>query len=151
MCKLFPSSSATKFPRLSEAFDPTGQCVANRWQKQKASPRLKPSKITFVLVNRSAKGIPRGRHMKALENSNCVLKVNVVRSMTAKEINRAVFKAFEHHLKKSFQYLSVNCTLHFKVDEDQEKDSNMVVERGAKGKIYIKELLDMSLLVLYHG
>ena len=51
MPKLFPSSSVTKFPCLS-------QCVANSWQKQKASPRLKPSKITFVLVNKSAKEIP---------------------------------------------------------------------------------------------
>ena len=138
MSKLFPSSSATKFPRLSEAFDPTGHCVANRWQKQKkASPRLKPSKITFVLVNKSAKGIPRGRHMKALENSNRVLKVNVVRSMTAKEMNSAVLKAFERHDLKSFQYLSVDGALHFKVDKGQEKDGNMVAEKGAKGKIYV--------------
>ena len=145
MAKLFPSSSTSKLPRRPETFDPTAQSVAYHWQKQKkAAPRVKPSKITVALVDRSAKGIPRGKHRKTLQDKNYIVKVDFFRTMTAKQVNRAVLKAFEHCNLKSFQYQSIDPAHHFKADSEQEKDGNMIVDGGTKGSIYIKEL-DVSL------
>ena len=57
LADLFPSSSSTaKRPHFSSAFDPTAQCLAfHRHQQKKGNVRLKPSKISFALVDNNAK------------------------------------------------------------------------------------------------
>ena len=119
MAKLFPSSSTSKLPRRPEVFDPAAQSVFFHWQKQKKGPpRLKPSKITFALVDQNTMGIPRGKHQKTLEHNRRIIKVNILCTMTAKEVNRAVMSGFKHHNLKSFQYQNIDPAHHFKVDAE---------------------------------
>ena len=60
--------------------------------------------------------------------------MNIIRSMTAKEVNTAVLKVFEHHHLKSFQYQSIDGALHFEV----EKDGNMVFEKEEKERFILR-------------
>lgn len=82
IAKLFSSSSTTKLSRRSEAFDPTAQSLAYHRKKQKkGSPRLKPSKLKFALVDHNA----RGKHQRVLEDKKHVLQVKILHTMTSKE------------------------------------------------------------------
>ena len=145
MAKLFASSSTSKLPRQHEAFDPTAQSVSFHWQKQKKGPpRLKPNKITFTLDDKKTMGIPRGKHRKTLEHNRPNIKVNILRTITAKEVNRSVMSGFKHHNLKSFRYQNIDPAYHFKVDAEQEKDGSTIVDGGTKGAIYIKEICNVS-------
>ena len=140
----FPSSTA-KRPHLSSAFDPTAQCLAfHRHQQKKGNARLKPSRISFALVSKNAKGIPRGKHRKALESSKRIMKVNVCRTMSAVDVKRAVLKTFSHVNLTHFKYQGINAAHHFETAADQDKDGDTIINSGAKGYIYIKEVEEVS-------
>jgi len=144
LAELFPSSTA-KQPRLTTAFDPTAQCIAfNRHQKKKGDSRLKPSKISFVLVANNVKGIPRGKHRAALKDNKQIVKVDILRTMSAIDVKRAVLKAFSHVNLTAFEYQSIDGAHHFQKAEDQEKDGNAVINIGAKSFIYVKRDLQVN-------
>ena len=64
-------------------------------------------------------GIPRGKHLETLEHNRHIIKVNILHTMTAKEVNCAVMSGFKHHNLKSFQYQNIDPAHHFKVDAEQ--------------------------------
>ena len=146
LADLFPSSSSTaKRPHFSSAFDPTAQCLAfHRHQQKKGNVRLKPSKISFALVDNNAKGIPRGKHRKVLENSKQIMKVDVLRTMSAVDVKRAVFKTFSHINLMHFKYQGIDAAHRFETAADQDKDGDTIINIGAKGTIYIKEAQEVS-------
>ena len=146
LAELFPSSTA-KRPHISSAFDPTAQCLAfHRHQQKKGGARLKPSRISFALVTNNAKGIPRGKHRKALESSKRIVKVDVLRTMSAVDVKRAVLKAFSHVNLTHFKYLYVDAAHRLETAADQDKDGDTIVNSGAKGHTYIKEVQEVSQL-----
>lgn len=139
LADLFPSSTA-KRPHLSPAFDPTARCLAfHRHQQKKGNARLKPSRISFALVTKNAKSIPRGKHRKALESSKRIMKVDVFRTMSAVDVKRAVLKSFSHVKLSHFKYQSIDAAHRFETAADQDKDGDTIINSGVKGTIYIKE------------
>ena len=144
MAALFPSSSSTpKRPRLSNAFDPTLQCVALHQKQKKKAVRVKATKITIVLVKSTAGSVPRGKHRKLLQERKRIEKLEIYRTMSASEVRDAILGAFAHLPLKSFVYLSVNPTHCFTVDSVQDKDGTVIAD-GGKTTIYIKESIDVS-------
>ena len=95
-------------------------------------------KISFALVDNNAKGIPRGKHRKVLENSKRIMKVDVLRTMSAVDVKRAVLKTFSHINLMHFKYQGIDAAHRFETAADQDKDGDTIINIGAKGTIYIK-------------
>ena len=139
MTQLFPSSSTLKRPHLSEAFDPTWQCVAFQQQKKKKAARAKPSQVTVMLVPKGTKNVPRGKHRKSLIQK----KVQIFRTMSSLEVKRTIVKSFTD-LQSSFVYMNVDTTHKFTKDAVQNKDGNTIVDCGKHGAVYIMEQTNVS-------
>ena len=145
MAALFPSSLSTpKCPLPSTAFDPTLQCVAFHQKQKKKAVRVKATKVTIVLVNSTARSLPKGKHLNDLEKSNCTVKLNIYCTMSALQVKNTILEAFAHLHLESFVYLRVDPSHRFMVDSVQSKDGNMIADIGGKAKFYIKESTDVS-------
>ena len=139
MSQLFPSSSTVpKRPRLSDAFDPTLQCVAFNQQRKKKAVR---AKITMMLVPNGSKVVPRGKHRKSLMQN----KIEIYRTMSALEVKRTIRNSFTSLQASSFVYLRVDAAQKFSNDTTQDKDGNAMADCGRHGNIYIKEQTDVSI------
>jgi len=144
LADLSPSSTA-KHPHLSSAFDPTARRLAfHHHQQKRGNARLKPSRISFALFDNNAKEIPRGKHRKALESSKQIMKVDVLRIMLAVDVKRAVLKTFSHVNLTHFKYQGIDAAHCFQTEADQDKDGETIINSGAKGTIYIKEVQEVS-------
>ena len=140
MSQLFLSSSSLlKRPFLSEAFDPTRQCVAFQQQQKKKAARAKPSQGTVMLIPNGTKSVRREKHHKSLVQK----KIQIFRTMSASEVKRAIMKSFTL-LSLSFIYFDVDTAHKFSEDTVQDKDGNAVADRGKYDTVYIMEHSNVS-------
>lgn len=119
MRQLFPSSSSSlaKRPRLSEAFDPTRPCIASQQKSKKKAVHMKPSKVSVIVVQDASKGIARGKYCKELQQSECIGKIELWRSMSVIQVKDAIIRSFSHLPLETFTYLvcTDKCTLSIKI------------------------------------
>ena len=66
LSSLFPASQPVK-PASSDAFDPLADCVTSAAKRKKAAMRIKPRKITVVVVDATDR-VPSFGKRKALKN-----------------------------------------------------------------------------------
>lgn len=140
MRQLFPSSSSLpKRPRLSEAFDPTHPCIALQQKNKKKAARIKPSKISVIVVQDTSKGIPKGKYRKNLQKSECIGKVELTRSMSASQVKNAIIRSFSHLPLEAFTYLvhTEKSTLSINPDQDQDGDKIITTFHSTKGTLYL--------------
>jgi hypothetical protein len=98
LSKLFRGSS---FPSTSEgkrkrSFDPKADIiVAEQKRKKKATNlRIKPRKVTLVLLCKKPVYVPRGHLRKKLRNEGRVIQVELKRCMSAEEVWETIIEAF---------------------------------------------------------
>ena len=140
MRQLFPSSSSLpKRPRLSEAFDPTHPCVALQQKNKKKAARAKPSKISVIVVQDASKGIPKGQYRKNLQQSKCIDKVELTRSMSASQVKNAIITLFSHLPLKAFTYLVLTDKSTLSINPDQEQDGDKIITtfHSTRGTLYL--------------
>ena len=133
---LFPSSSAPKRPRLS-AFDPTRPCVALPQKQKKKAARSKPSKVSVILVQDCTKGVPKGNYRKQLQKLGRIAKLEFVRTMSAREVQSAIYRGFHHLSPSGVTFLKCG-NGNLVPDTCQVKDGASLIEtsQARKGIIY---------------
>ena len=140
MRQLFPSSSSLpKRPRLSEAFDPTQPCIALQQKSKKKAARVKPSKVSVVVVQDVSKGVPKGKYYKELKQSECVGKVELTRVMSVTQVKSAITRTFSHLPLEAFTYLECTNKVILSINPDQNQDGNKIItsSQTSKGPLYV--------------
>ena len=140
MRDLFPSSSASKRPRLTSSFDPTQNCVALPQHQKKKASRCKPSKLTVIIVEDYTKGVPRASYRKELQKSGRILKLEFNRSMSARQVQGVILRGFLHIQVSRVTFLkcSEGKSSILVPDDNQDQDGFSLIE-GRKGVIYVTD------------
>ena len=92
---MFPSSSGSK-KRTSTAFDPTDDCVFLDQKRKKKAARSKMTKISIFVLEDHSRGVPRGAARKRMIDNHRVVKVDIQRNMSPKQVKSLILREIEH-------------------------------------------------------
>ena len=156
MRSLFPSSSAPKRPRLSSTFTPTQPCVvAAEQQKKKAVNRLKPSKLTVIIICDCSKGVPRGKYRKELQKCGHISKLEFTRTMSARQVMGVIVRGFQHLQVDRFTFFRCSETKSTVLlpDDNQNPDGSTLIDasQSRKGVIYVTDSTGFEVYILQCG
>ena len=67
------------------------------------------------------------------------------------DVKRAVLKIFSCVNLTHFKYQGINAAHHFETAANQDKDGDTIINSGAKGYIYIKEVIMCYFCLSYYS
>lgn len=79
-------------------FDPLNECVASAQKRKKKAVRIKPRKVTVVLVHRETTVVPRFGKKRALKQEGNIRQLQFVRTMSPQQVKNAYFRGFSDKL-----------------------------------------------------
>ena len=140
---LFPSLSVSKRAN-SKAFNPLDDCVVAKEKRQKKGVRLKPRKITVVLItDKASTKVPRGLKRKDLLQRGYIKQIEFLRNMSAQEVRNKIIGGFPDKIgkKSKIAMLMADPKFHVltKVDEREGgADAADVFELAGQGSLYVR-------------
>ena len=135
LAKLFPSSSKRT---VTQAFDPTAECIALPAQKKKKASRPKPIKVQVFLLPTLEKKIPRGSHRKELMEANRCKTITVTRRMSTSQVKNVVLREYARGFPTLNDFLVMECkSNNFLKCSSGELDGNTIANK--RGILYICE------------
>ena len=99
LSSLFPTSSHP-MKRTSSVFDPMADCVASAAKRKKKAVRVKPRKVTVVLVSGNTNILPRFGRRKALKREGNIRQLQFLRNMSPSQVRSAILTGFSDKVKK---------------------------------------------------
>ena len=88
---LFPSSSHSSKRSRSAGFSPLDECVYSKEKKQKKGVRIKPRKITVVLItDLDCNKVPRKDKRKALLDDGHIRQLEFTKSMSSQNVRQVI-------------------------------------------------------------
>ena len=146
---IFQTTSSKRIPLT---FDPSRDCVFASQKKKKKSARIKPSKLTLVLLTGKESTIPRGRHRKLLETRGRIVKVEFSREMSTQEVKNRIISTFrqQEDFNVAYRILCQGQDGKLSSSPVQSPNGDMFVENALKhrGNVYLTPVEEVCVLVL---
>ena len=138
LSSLFPSSQPVKRIR-SEAFDPLADCVASAAKRKKKAVRIKPRKVTVVLVD-DTKSVPRFGKRKVLKGK--IRQLQFLRNMSAEQVQKNIFHGFSDKIDDEkelcINFLQSDARTHTLTKlEGMNFDGGDVIDVAGQGSLYV--------------
>ena len=143
LSSLFPSYSAPK-RSFSKAFSPLDGCVVSKEKQQKKATRIKPRKITVVLItDPDCKKVPRGAKRQSLHKDGSIKQLEFLRNMSSKQVQNTLIRGFSEKIvgKVGTSYLVADPKFHVltKVEEQTSGANGAdVIELAGQGSLYVR-------------
>ena len=135
LAKLFPSSSKRT---VTQAFDPTAECMALPAQKKKKASRPKPVKIEVFLLPTLVKKIPRKSDRKALKEASRSKVISVTRHMSTNQVKNVILREYAEDFPSLNDFLVLECeSNNFLKPSSCDLDGNAIANK--RGILYICE------------
>lgn len=140
---LFPTSSAPK-RTLLKAFNPLDGCVVSKQKQQKKATRIKPRKVTVVLIpDPEWKKAPRGLKRKDLHKDGFIQQLEFLRNMSSQQVKNTLIRGFSDKAvgKVTVSYLTADPNLHVltKVEEREGgADGADIIQLAGQGSLYVR-------------
>ena len=143
LSSLFPSTSRPLKRTRSEVFDPLADCVASAQKQKKKAVRMKPRKVTVVLISRKTTVLPRFAKRRALKREGNIRQLQFVRNMSPHQVKNAVFRGFSDKLDQNeaieITYLQPDShALTLTKIEKSDFDGGDVIDLAGQGSLYIQ-------------
>ena len=123
------------------AFDPLADCVASAAKRKKKAVRIKPRKITVVLVDGTDR-VPRFGKRKALKNEGKIRQLQFTRNMSAEQVKKNIIHGFSDKVDKDnehfINFLQPDLRTHTLTKlEGSNFDGADVIDIAGQGSLYV--------------
>ena len=132
---LFPVTSNKK-----RKFDPTGACVSTdaRRKKKAASTRIRPKKVSVVLLEAMPPYVPKGHARAKLMKTGLIKQISFCRNMSNIEVRDILVKEFSKvDQVQTAQFLRCEPSNVMCLNPNQELDGDGVIELAGQGSLYL--------------
>ena len=142
LATLFPSSCPVK-RTSSDVFDPLASCVASAQKRKKKAVRIKPRKVTVVLLSRGTTVLPRFGRRRALKKEGNIRQLQFVRSMSPEHVRRAIVRGFSDKMGQNENnkiiYMQPDGRTHTLARIDKTNfDGGDVIDLAGQASLYIQ-------------
>lgn len=148
---LFPSSSHLSKRSRTAGFSPLDECVYSKEKKQKKGVRIKPRKITVVLItDPDCKKVPRRDKRKALLDDGCIRQLEFTKSMSSQSVRQVITKGFSDKItgKADITILTADPKLHVLTkfeEQDRGATGADVYDIVGQGSLYVRTMVSFYL------
>ena len=123
---------------MTQAFDPTADCMALPAQKKKKASRPKPAKVEIFLLPKLEQKIPRKNHRKALKEANRCKTITVTRHMSTTQVKNVVLREFARDFPSLKDFLALErVSNNYLKCSSCDLDGNAIANK--RGIVYICE------------
>ena len=142
LSSLFPSSESRPLKRSSSVFDPLNECIVSAQKRKRKAVRIKPRKVTVVVVHRETTVVLRSGKRRALKQEGNIRQLQFVRTMSP-QVKNALFRGFPDKLGKNetteITYLQPNPQIHTLTPINKtDYDGGDVIDLAGQGSLYIQ-------------
>ena len=110
------------------------QSSAHGWKRRKSNARIRPTKVTVVLLEKYSASVPKGKIRQDLASRGRILSIRFHRGMSSQDVQEKIEEAFT---SPSFTFLECDSGHHLIKAAEQELNGEDVVTR--KGSLYLCE------------
>lgn len=125
----------------SKSFDPLQVSTVKRNQekKKRAIKNAKPSKVEVIMLREFQGDVPKGEARKKIRKKGRISEVQIMRTMSALQVENCIKRAFKHLSVASFVVLDADPTGHFLSQSVcQQIDGQKTISR--RGALYLCEV-----------